>query len=117
MSALWCRNFASCGNVIRRRDRCESFGARGEKRCYAGQPISIPRAKCLLGQESFTKRIWQPGNNVPPQSGTSRKRLKLRDEREQLRICQNRRAPLSAKKELRLHERNEVAQDKVPAKV
>jgi len=47
------------------------------------------------------------------QSGTSKKQLKLRDERERLRICRERLAPLLAKKELRLHERNEPNQIKV----
>src|SRR5205807_9301581 len=39
------------------------------------------------------------------------KRLRLLDERERLRICRERRPPLSARKERRPHERNEPGQD------
>jgi len=48
-----------------------------------------------------------------PRSGTSRKQLKLRDERKQSRICRKRRAPRLAKKELRLHERNGADQNRI----
>jgi hypothetical protein len=50
-------------------------------------------------------------NNEPLQSGTSRKRLKLRDEGGRLRICRKRHAPRLEKKERRLHERSEADQD------
>jgi|ERR1051325_1959102 hypothetical protein len=56
--------------------------------------------------------IWQLENNVPLQSGTLGKRLKLHSERRLSRICRNPRVRLSEKKEPRLHERSETAEDK-----
>ena len=57
--------------------------------------------------------IWQQKNNAMRQSGTLRKRRKLQGERERLRICRKERVRLSAKKEPRLRERNETAEDTV----
>jgi hypothetical protein len=55
----------------------------------------------------FFEEICQPESNAPLQSGTLIKRPKRHGEREQLRICREGRAPLSEKKEPKLHERNE----------
>ena len=56
--------------------------------------------------------IWQLENSVPLQSGTLGKRPKLHSERGLSRIYRKPRVPLSEKKEPRLPERKESAEDK-----
>ena len=58
--------------------------------------------------------IWQLENNEPLQSGTLKKRPKLHSERGLSRICRKPRAPLSAKREPKAHERNGQGRSEIP---
>jgi hypothetical protein len=57
--------------------------------------------------------LRQQENNASLRSGTLRKQRELRDGKELLRVCRERRARLSEKKEPRLRERNGPDQNEI----